>query len=144
MKEKIDFDLVPYRYTLCLNNQCPQANTCLRQLAEQSIPETLPSWTYLNPKHLAALNGPCPHYRSSAKVSYAKGLINLLESLPYKQMHLVILGLISHFSRRTYYRIRKGERLLSPDEQQIVLYILHRCGVTDHKDFDAYVEDYEW
>ena len=35
MKEKIDFAKVPYQYAMCLNRQCPQANTCLRQLTEQ-------------------------------------------------------------------------------------------------------------
>ena len=38
MKEKIDFAKVPYQYAMCLNRQCPQANTCLRQLTEQSVP----------------------------------------------------------------------------------------------------------
>lgn len=37
MKEKIDFAKVPYQYAMCLNRQCPQANTCLRQLTEQSV-----------------------------------------------------------------------------------------------------------
>ena len=32
MEEKIDFAKVPYQYSMCLNRQCPQAGTCLRQL----------------------------------------------------------------------------------------------------------------
>ena len=39
MEEKIDFAKVPYQYSMCLNRQCPQAGTCLRQLTEQSVPE---------------------------------------------------------------------------------------------------------
>ena len=49
-----------------------------------------------------------------------------------------------YFSRRTYYRIRKGERLLSPAEQRDVQKILKQCGATGKQEFDAYVEDYEW
>ena len=49
-----------------------------------------------------------------------------------------------HFSRRTYYRVRKGERPLSPSEQQVVLNALKRCGVKEPKDFDAYFEEYDW
>lgn len=67
-----------------------------------------------------------------------------MENLPYKQMQTVILHLMSYLGRRTYYRSRKGERLLSPSEQQRILNILKSCGVTAPQEFDAYVEDYDW
>ena len=51
---------------------------------------------------------------------------------------------MSFFGRRTYYRVRKGERLLTPSEQQRILTILKNCGVTHPQDFDVYVEDYDW
>ena len=90
------------------------------------------------------MEGDCPHYRSNRKVRYAKGFIGILENLPYKQMQTVILHLMSYLGRRTYYRSRKGERLLSPSEQQRILNILKSCGVTAPQEFDAYVEDYDW
>lgn len=144
MEEKIDFAKVPYQYSICLNRQCPKANTCLRQLTEQSVPENVEHWTIISPKYLASLKGACPHYRSSRKVRYAKGFIGLLENLPHKQMQTVILHLMSYLGRRTYYRSRKGERLLSPAEQRQVLNILKNCGVATPQEFDAYVEDYDW
>ena len=75
MKEKIDFAKVPYQYAMCLNRQCPQANTCLRQLTEQSVPENIEHWVIISPKLLANIKGDCPHYRSNTKVRYAKFLI---------------------------------------------------------------------
>ena len=117
MKEEIDFTKVPYQYAMCLNRKCSKANTCLRQLTEQSVPEKIEYWDILSPKHLAALQGDCPYYRSNTKVRYAKGFIKILEALPYKQMQAVISHLMSFFGRRTYYRVRKGERLLTPSEQ---------------------------
>lgn len=93
---------------------------------------------------LASLKGTCPYYRPNKKVRYAAGFVSLLESLPHKQMLSVIPGLMRHFSRRTYYRVRKGERPLSPSEQQVVLNALKRCGVKEPKDFDAYFEEYDW
>ena len=74
MKEEIDFTKVPYQYAMCLNRKCSKANTCLRQLTEQSVPEKIEYWDILSPKHLAALQGDCPYYRSNTKVRYAKGL----------------------------------------------------------------------
>lgn len=49
------------------------------------------------------------------------GFINILDSLPYKQMQEVSKYLISHFGQSTYYRARKGTRPLLPTEQQFVL-----------------------
>ena len=144
MKEKIDFAKVPYQYAMCLNRQCPQANTCLRQLTEQSVPENIEHWVIISPKLLANIKGDCPHYRSNTKVRYAKGFMNILENLPHKQMKPVTSLLINRFSQRTYYRIRKGERLLSPLEQKSILDILKKCGLTGTQEFDGYVEDYEW
>ena len=71
-----------------------------------------------------------------------KGFIRMLEALPYKQMQTVISHLMSYFGRRTYYRIRKGERLLTPlRATKRILNILKNCGATHLQDFDAYVED---
>ena len=118
MEEEIDFTKVPYQYAMCLNRECSKANTCLRLLTAQSVPEKIEYWVIISPKHLAAQQGNCPYYRSNVKVRYAKGFIRMLEDLPYKQMQTVISHLMSYFGRRTYYRIRKGERLLTPSEQQ--------------------------
>ncbi len=144
MKEEIDFTKVPHQYPVCLNRECSKANTCLRQLIVESIPEMNQHWVIISPKYLATLQGSCPHYRSNIKVIYAKGFIKMLESLPYKQMQTVISHLINFFGRRTYYRVRKGERLLTPYEQQKILNILKNCGVNSQPEFDTSIEDYEW
>lgn len=144
MEKEIDFLRVPYRYPMCLNRECPKADTCLRQLTEQSVPADIKHWFIISPKHLTALKDACPHYRSSAKVRYAKGFIKILENLPYKQMQNIISRLTDYFNLRTYYRVRKGERLLSPFEQQKVLNILRNCGVSHPQEFDAYIEVYDW
>ena len=144
MKNKIDFSEVPYHYSLCLNHQCTKASTCLRQLSEQCAPETIEYWTIISPKHQSTIKGDCPYYRSSTKVRYAKGFMNIMENMPIKQSRKVISSLISTFSRRTYYRIRKGERPLSPDEQKEIIKILKFHGVAEPYEFDAFFEEYDW
>ncbi|WP_455593228.1 DUF6078 family protein [Bacteroides sp.] len=138
------FPDLPFNYLLCINEQCPRSATCLRQMVVREVSEDMEWWPVISPKRLAALKGDCPYYRSNVKVQFAKGFIQLIESLPYKQMRAVIHELMEHFSRRTYFRIRKGERLLSPSEQRAVLHILKRNGVTAPLQFDAYVEGYDW
>ena len=61
MEEKIDFAKVPYQYSMCLNRQCPQAGTCLRQLTEQSVPENIEHWIIISPKYLSTVIRPRIH-----------------------------------------------------------------------------------
>ena len=57
MKEEISFTQVPFNYPLCLNEQCPKAATCLRQLAMQSMPTEKDYWKIISPKRLATVKG---------------------------------------------------------------------------------------
>ncbi len=146
MKEEIDFTKVPYQYAMCLNRKCSKANTCLRQLTEQSVPEKIEYWDILSPKHLAALQGDCPYYRSNTKVRYAKRIHQNIRS-PAIQTNASC-----HITSNEFFLAgepttgsAKGERLLTPSEQQRILTILKNCGVTHPQDdFDVYVEDYDW
>lgn len=144
MEEEHTILEAPHDYPICLNRQCPKASTCLRQLVEQEVADSVRFWTVISPKHLATISGDCPYYRPNTKVRFAKGFMNILDNMPHKQMANAISLLIGHFSQRTYYRIRKGERLLSPAEQKEVMNIFRYCGVTGNPEFDAYVEDIEW
>lgn len=135
---------IPFDYALCLDHECPKAANCLRQLSVQSMPADKEYWNIVSPKRLAALKGDCPFFRTCEKVRYAKGFMNLLDNLPYNKRRTVISLLIARFGQRTYYRIRKGERLLSPDEQRTVLNIIGQPEANIESAFDAYVEGYAW
>lgn len=135
---------IPYGYRLCLNRECSKAPTCLRQMAEQKISDSVKFWSVISPKYQAALEGECPYYRVNEKIIYAKGFIGMLDNMPNKHTKRVIPYLIREFGQRTYYRVRKGERLLDPSEQQEILTILKKCGVEEPPRYDAYVEDYAW
>ena len=145
MKEKeLAFSDVPNNFLWCINRQCSKAETCLRQLAERLSPEELISCSAINPKHLAKFKNECPYFCSNKQVRYAKGFLGILENLTAKQTHFFINRVISNSSRRTYYRVRNGERALSPAEQQNIINILKECGVTFSIEFDSYFEDYYW
>lgn len=135
---------VPHNYTMCVYNECPLAENCLRRLAFDCQPETEVSLKVINPKCISPSADGCSHYRPAKKLRYAKGFVNILESLPKKVWKAVGYKLQLLFHGRTYYRVRKGERLLSPQEQQAIIYLLKEGGMTEIPDFDAYVEDYAW
>jgi len=92
-------------------------------------------------KDIAGLNLSARH---AGKQAYARGVIGMRERMPYRQMQEAASRLLNHFGRRTYYRVRKGERPLSPNEQKNILNILEQCGIGDPGKFDAYFETYDW
>ena len=136
--------MFPNNFLWCINRQCSKAETCLRQLAESFRRKSLYLAVPSNPKHLAKFKNECPYFCSNKQVRYARGFLGILENLTSKQTHFFINRVISNSSRRTYYRVRNGERALSPAEQQNIINILKECGVTFSIKFDSYFEDYYW
>lgn len=135
---------IPFDYVLCLNDMCPKADICLRWVAAQNVTKETKKITIVNPQSIAEQEGECEHFRSCTKVLFAKGFMALINGLTQLQLPNVTSALIRRFSQRTYYRIRKGERLLSPQEQKEVIAIFRRYGANDPITFDQYIEDYDW
>lgn len=144
MTTEINPEKIPYEYALCLNSQCPKAGSCLRHLAAESMTEKQEYWKIVSPKRLEGVEGECPYFRSSQPVRYAKGFKNLLDNQTYNKRQEITYNLTSHFGQRMYYRMRKGERMLLPQEQQIVLNAVKRHGGNASLPFDEYVEDFLW
>lgn len=132
---------IPYNYAMCIMSNCPKAATCLRQVILADTDEK--RLTILNPRMLD-LKNQCTYYKPAQKVVYAKGMKNVMGLLPHDQHSSIANNLKLRFGERTYYRIRRGERLLNPNEQQAVRNLLAHYGFTQSWDFDAYEEDYLW
>lgn len=94
----------------------PESHCCLRRIAEQQISDKVRLWRVISPKYQKNQTGDCPYFRPSGKQTYALGFIGMLEQMPYRQMQEAASRLLNHFGRRTYYRVRKGERPLSPND----------------------------
>ena len=103
---------IPFNYPLCTKNDCPKATECLRHVALAECDDA--QVTIFNPKFLETSENGCMYYTSAQKVSYAQGMKKVMGELPYKMHERAVTALSMHFSERSYYRIRKGERLLSP------------------------------
>ena len=135
---------VPTSYTLCIKGDCPKADACLRHKATLMMPADVQKWNILSPAYLAQTEGECPHYRSAEKVKYARGFVRMMSALTVKQAHVVKDSIVATFGINMYYRMRRGDRLITPTEQEAIYQILEQQGVTTRPDFDAYVEDYLW
>ena len=135
---------VPTNYTLCIKGDCPKAAMCLRYKATLMIPADVMKWSILSPAYLAQTEGECPHYRTAEKVRYARGFVRMMSSLTMNQAHVVKDNIVATFGMNMYYRMRRGDRLITPTEQETIYQMLEQQGVTARPEFDAYVEDYLW
>ena len=135
---------VPTNYMLCLKSDCPKATMCLRYKATQMMQTDVQRWSILSPAYLAQMEGDCPHYSSTEKVQYARGFVRMMSALTVKQADAMKDSIVSTFGMNMYYRMRRGERFITPTEQEAIYQMLEQQGITTRPEFDAYVEDYLW
>ena len=135
---------VPTNYTLCIKGDCPKAANCLRHVAVEMMPSEVERWSIVSPTYLAQMEGECSMYRSAEKVRYARGFVRMMSAMTVHQAHMVKECLIATFGMAMYYRMRKGTRLITPAEQEIIYNLLEQQGITERPAFDAYTEDYLW
>ena len=52
--------------------------------------------------------------------------------------------LICHFGRNQYFKRRRGDIVLPPEEQEVIQVALEKAGVTQPMKFDEYIEAIRW
>lgn len=144
-EQPFDYSEVPGNFGMCAARECPKSATCLRQIAYNHVPATIPFLSTLNPRKIASMMpDKCEYYCSNKKVRYAKGFLCTTESLPVRVSTTFRYRLIGSWGFRRYYQKRKGETLLSPAEQRQVIALAKELGLNQQEYFDAYQEAYCW
>lgn len=142
--EHFDYSLVPSGFGHCAA-ACPKAATCLRRIAYDCLPADKTFIHMLSPRVAEAVQGEgCPHYLSSAKQRYAGGFTKLIEGLTVRQAAAFRERMTALLGRKNYYLARRGDRLLSPAEQQQVRSLLRKLGVEPAECFDCYADCFVW
>lgn len=140
---KKTYRTLQHDYPVCQHAECPMAATCLHQLAYHDLLVTENYLKLINPQRCTT-DGKCRFFRDSKPVRYALGFTHFQERMFPQQYKLFKDILISEFSSRPYYERRSGTRPIPPAEQKIILNALHRAGVKEEMDFDAYEEIINW
>ena len=73
MKEKSDSPSVPYNFSRCFNDQCPQASKCLRYIAAQNETADYLYISIVNPARYPADGNQCECFKTAVK-AYIKQL----------------------------------------------------------------------
>lgn len=144
---------IPYNYAYCFAGKalCPKADTCLRAIAAQMLRES----TGTQPVRLQVVNelyvqrladlSACEMYSDNSPVQFAKGMTRLFDDVPLKKSHHLRTRVMGCFSCDTYYyQSRRGERLITPEEQTAIAKVFRSAGITTAPQFDEIVEDYRW
>ncbi len=137
-----DFNLVPDWWAVCLHTDCPQADSCLRFEAGQSVPSTVTVWPGV--VHGARHDGTCACYVKNEKVRVARGFNNMFARVKSRDDIYAMRRELTDYlgSVGTFYRCKSGERTLGPEQQQWILQLFGRHGYTEGLEFDEYADTY--
>lgn len=144
MKEPFDNSLVPHSFGMCAAEECPRAATCLRRIALEYAPTERVFLPIMNPNRLKTMKDTCDYYRSDKKVRYARGFMRTIHALTIRTEKTFRHRMIGYMGRKNFYLKRKGEKNLTPAEQQRIIAVAKELGVIQQEYFDAYVEGYNW
>ena len=143
---------LPNNYLHCLagNEACPRKSACLRAIAARMLEESGAA----SPVEIHALNPNiarnageegCPFYRDSTPVKFARGMSRLFDDVPAGKLALMRRKVIECFPSRNYFFISKrGDRLITPEEQQAVerVFKKHVPGIEPR--FNEFIKSVRW
>lgn len=139
MSEIIDFDYseTPKTWTNCFNENCPLKTDCLHYITGEKIPDGM-TFGYAVYPH-ALHDGQCNYYKCCQFTHEAWGFEGLLKNVHYQNVARIRTEIKNYLGgHSTYYRYNKGERLLSPEQQQHIIAIFNKYGYKENLAFDGY------
>lgn len=130
---------IPYAAT-CPNASCSRSNTCARHAYYLKALREKDSFQVMNLGRLVPDGTPCPYHLTAQRQRWARGFTRLYASIPHGSVHYFFLN--TPYAKRRFYKARKGEVLISPKDQQLLLAAFQHYGADMSLDFDGY-EDHD-
>lgn len=134
-----DFSNMPRTWHHCFNSECPRHDECLRYLTGQSLTDDSDCGPAIYP---AACDGQsCRHFKQIRIIQAAYGFKNIFKEVRQKDyVHLrsQVIGYLG--SQRTYYRYNRGDRKLSPEQQEHIARLFQKLGYSGTVNYEHYAE----
>ena len=130
---------VPSGWALCFNQSCPLHEHCLRFQAGVLAPSDLTVSRCVTPRALTGER--CKVYASMEPTKMARGFTTIYQKVlkrDYTSLRKFMTNLLS--GKRYYYEYKRGERLLSPEQQSDIRELFASFGYKDSVQFDSYEE----
>ena len=139
-----EFTSLPTNYPVCELSNCPMAATCLHHAAYSIVMEQNKEYLHLINPNRCSKNESCTYYRNKKPIVYARGFTNFQKQMFPQQYDKFMTTLILHFGRNQYFKRRRGDVLLPPEEQEVIRLMLEKAGADSSMDFDKYEERINW
>ena len=130
---------VPSGWALCFNQSCPLHEHCLRFQAGVLAPPDLTVTRCVTPRALTGER--CKVFTSMEPTKMARGFSTIYQKVlkrDYTSLRKFMTNLLS--GKRYYYEYKRGERLLSPEQQSDIRELFASFGYKDSVQFDSYEE----
>ena len=132
---QLEWGMVPAGWALCFNPDCPLRNACLRYQAGLLAPQDVTVARCVTPRAVAS--GQCVHFASMELQTLAYGFTTIYDRVLKKDFTALRKTMTSHLSgKRYYYEYMRGERPLSPEQQNWIRELFAGCGYADSVVFD--------
>ncbi len=133
---------IPSGYALCMRDDCAVCQHCLRHLAYKKRKQTEDFLSLVTPLRTES-SEKCKFFRSDALATYAKGFTRMQQEMLPRQYQEFMIRLIGKFGRTGYFERRRGERLCTPKEIEIVRSVLQELGLPQ-LEFDNYLQKHNF
>jgi len=131
--------IVGRNWYYCFNADCPRTAECIHFIATKFKPKNVTCGHAIYPD--ANLDGPCQHFCRVCIVKTAWGLSHLYDEVKHVDARRMKYAVMSAMSSRTsYYRVHRGEKHLSPEEQKAVKQVFASYGYGEPQ-YDYYAEE---
>ena len=132
-----NFDEVPPSWRFCFCNECPKHDDCLRYQTGLCLPDDRTWGNAVYPT--AYRNGDCQHFKQIRLIHAAYGFETLFSNVKQKD-YTPLRELLKNYlgGHGTYYRYNRGERVLTPEQQEWIVRLFARHGYTEGIQFDHY------
>lgn len=145
MKEEIVNATPPTDYPVCTSESCPQRTHCLHALVAPEVLSRSRVYPQINAQHPDYREGEaCTLYRSDRPERYARGFAQAMSELSRTNYDDCTGYMIGLSSKSQFYRLKRGDLLLAPEEQREILEILRSYGYEGEDPFDHYEVRYTW
>ena len=126
-------------YAACPLASCKKSNSCIRHSAYLKAQAEKESFNILNTNKFTPTDTGCGNYLTPVKQRMASGFCRLYETLPKCNCHYFWTH-TSFMNETSWYRAKRGDLLLTPDEQEALLEAFREHGADVGVGFDGYVE----
>ncbi len=83
-------------------------------------------------------------FKANKTVRAAWGIVNLLTTVPHSKAQKIKAELLSCFGRSKYYRMRREEIPVMPEDQALIKEIFMKNGIETDPEYSRFTEEYQW